>query len=274
MGLRRNFINGRPVIEHSSSQPRVYLDTWAFDALERNYRNRFIAALNTKQGTLCLSFFNAIELINYKNIEMRNKLLSLIDAVDSVFIDIDPLNVVKTKTFYDRDLATECEPKIYPLEIFRATSVIKQMEEDMGRFSQSRVYDFEPELLPQLLEFRKNNKKMKTCKRRRESKRYAIKNSDPAVKVRAVFEACFDFIALNRDMRMGNAEWRDTFHIMVPACCCDFLLIDSRWTQCLNDAGLAYPDVAKVFNSRGIEKFLSELEEFKSPVEQKKSSIS
>ena len=263
VSLRRTIRNDKPVIEHASSKPRVYLDTWALQSISINYRDRFVEALNVKKGSLCLSFFNLVELAHYRNKDKKARIFELIDTVDSVLIDVDPDRVIASKTWYDMDFAKEIEKEMNPLEIFGVTSIIKHIDNYVEQTGQRILESFEKNLYPKVQQARKNKDVVKVSKLRLMKKNYVIKNDKPEVKVKAVLDACFDFIVLKDQMRMDDGEWRDTFHTVVPVCCCDFVLIDGRWTRFLVESGLSYPQIAKVFNSKQTEDFLNELEQFK-----------
>lgn len=261
MSLRRNIKDGQPVIEQISTPPRVYLDNCALVKIKSKYDQKFIDILNKKNGTLCLSFFNIIELINYGNEEKREQLLDFVDSVDLILMDVNPDTIHANRSWLDMDLAKECEKVMNPLKEFKVTAVIRHMREEIERFGQGVLENFETTLYPKIQKARVTLEVVKQAKLRRKKKGYVPINQ--RANIEAVHQACFDFIVVNKNMKMDTGEWRDTFHTIVPVCSCDFVLIDTRWTQFLVEAGLSYPQIAKTYDERKIEDFLIELENFK-----------
>ncbi len=48
-----------------------------------------------------------------------------------------------------------------------------------------------------------------------------------------------------QDMKMGEAEWRDVLHLVVPVSYCQFTTLDSRWVEFIKQTGLTYPECRK-----------------------------
>ena len=80
--------------------------------------------------------------------------------------------------------------------------------------------------------------------------------------VDTLFQACLDYIITNEEMTMDDGEWIDTFHTIVPAGCCNFILIDGRWENFFIQAGLKYPQIARVYKQANIDVFFSDLKKF------------
>ena len=144
-----------------------------------------------------------------------------------------------------------------PLKQFRISEAVLELKNGMGTEGIKEKY--EENIFPVIKKARNDAKILIKAKNRFKRNKMAIPIA-PCTK--RLLSQCIDYIAINEEMKMGNKEWRDVLHTIVPVVYCDFVLIDSRWTNFIKATGLKTPNIAKVYNQREIEMFLKDLECF------------
>ena len=77
---RINEQNNDSILEEHLGSPTVYLDHWAINdlSLNKEYKERFIKSINYFCGTLRLSVYNIVELINQSDSKQRMSILNQI----------------------------------------------------------------------------------------------------------------------------------------------------------------------------------------------------
>ena len=98
-------------IQQFASEPTIYLDNWAFNKFSIDWilKQRLIATLNDKKGTLAFSIMNLVEVINKGDLEQIEKIKEFLDAVDVVLIDINPHKVIMREKMHVNGI-TELSP--------------------------------------------------------------------------------------------------------------------------------------------------------------------
>ena len=250
-----------------ASKPTVYLDTWALDCFSANCNigNRFVSSLNGKSGTLALSAISILEVVSRTDTNQISKILSLIDSVDIVVIDMNPSRVIdgekkgEDSAWLNPEILKTIPSLNDSSKQFKASEMFLQLKRDIDN-GHEIPQDFEEQLFPTVQKARKDKSILAEAKKRFKDKTEISKYAFPYTEY--LNKKCIDFITINETMKMPNNEWRDLWHSIVPTAYCNFVLIDKRWTHFIRTTGLKPPQIATVYNQNGIETFLDNLNEF------------
>jgi len=274
-------INGKIVvrIDQIACPPTVYLDTWAlFDFIgDNNLADRFIKVLNNLGGTLMLSMISVIENMAIDNQEQIKNLYKFIDSMDAAFLDFNFTRVIKKEKIYKKtggpflkispavdlellDTIIKIHKPEDPLKVSEIFSAYRQDLEN-GKVLEE---NWEKSLFP-IIERARNNINALSNAKKRFRKRKEKANTCKFPCTEFLMETCFDYIAINENMKMPDKEWRDIFHTIVPVAYCDFVLVDKKWLNFIKSTSLEYPQIAKVYAQRNLSEFLKDLENRKKP---------
>ncbi len=270
-------INGKIAvkIDQIAYPPTVYLDTWAlFDFIEDDrLANKFIKILNNLGGTLMLSIISVLESVGLKNQKQFQCLCDLIDSlgIDKVaLLDFNFMRVITKEKIYKKispaiDLGLlDSFIKIHkPENLLKVSEIFLAYRQDLenGKVLNEK---WEDDLFPIVKRARNNTNSLSNAKKRfRRRKEKANTCKFPCTEF--LMETCFDYIAINENMKMPDKEWRDIFHTIVPVAYCDFVLVDKRWLNFIKSTGLNPPQISKVYAQRNLSEFLKDLENWKKP---------
>jgi len=270
-------INGKIAvkIDQIAYPPTVYLDTWAlFDFIEDDrLANKFIKILNNLGGTLMLSIMSVLESVGLKNQKQFQCLCDLIDSlgIDKVaLLDFNFMRVITKEKIYKKispaiDLGLlDSFIKIHkPENLLKVSEIFLAYRQDLenGKVLNEK---WEEDLFPIVKRARNNTNSLSNAKKRfRRRKEKANTCKFPCTEF--LMETCFDYIAINENMKMPDKEWRDIFHTIVPVAYCDFVLVDKKWLNFIKSTGLNPPQISKVYAQRNLSEFLKDLENWKKP---------
>ena len=270
-------INGKIAvkIDQIAYPPTVYLDTWAlFDFIEDDrLANKFIKILNNLGGTLMLSIMSILESVGLKNQKQFQCLCDLIDSlgIDKVaLLDFNFMRVITKEKIYKKispaiDLGLlDSFIKIHkPENLLKVSEIFLAYRQDLenGKVLNEK---WEEDLFPIVKRARNNTNSLSNAKKRfRRRKEKANTCKFPCTEF--LMETCFDYIAINENMKMPDKEWRDIFHTIVPVAYCDFVLVDKKWLNFIKSTGLNPPQISKVYAQRNLSEFLKDLENWKKP---------
>lgn len=277
-------INGKIIvkIDQIAIPPTVYLDTWAlFDFIKDDkLSDKFIKILNNLGGTLMLSIMSVLESVGLKNQKQFQCLCDLIDSlgIDKVaLLDFNFMRVNVKEKIYKKiggpflkiSPAVDLELLDTIIKIHKPEDPLKiseiflayQKDLDNGKVLEE---NWEQSLFHIIVRARNNINALSNAKKRfRRRKEKANTCKFPCTDF--LMETCFDYIAINENMKMPDKEWRDIFHTIVPVAYCDFVLVDKKWLNFIKSTGLEYPQIAKVYAQRNLSEFLKDLENWKRP---------
>jgi hypothetical protein len=273
--------NGKIIvkIDQIANPPSVYLDTWAlFDFIENDdLAKKFINILNSLGGTLMLSMISIIEAMTLENQKQILNLYKFINSVGTAFLDFNFIRVIKKEKKYKKNkgLFLKISPAV-DFELLNAFTKIHKPEDSLKTSEIFLAYrqdldsgkvmeeNWEQSLFPIIVRARNNINALSNAKKRfRRRKEKANTCKFPCTEF--LMEACFDYIAINENMKMPDKEWRDIFHTIVPVAYCDFVLVDKKWLNFIKSTGLEYPQIAKVYAQRNLSEFLKDLGNWKRP---------
>jgi hypothetical protein len=268
----RDVQGGEILIEQYANKPTVYLDNWAFNtfALKEELGKKFTKIMNDKNGSIAFSIMNLYEITVREDDEQIKSIVSFIDSIDGIFIDVSPDDVIKREEDYRKRDITQMSPCadvsllkanfLYahnPLRPFRISELILKHRDEIKTLNYEREQNFEKVLYPTILKARADSKVLERARKRFKQK---IECTYPCTQ--QIYSKCIDFIASNQNMKMPNKEWCDVFNLVVPVAYCDFVLADSRWTHFIRTLKLKKPCIAKVYSCKQIEKFLEDLKNY------------
>jgi hypothetical protein len=273
--------NGKIIvkIDQIANPPSVYLDTWAlFDFIENDdLAKKFINILNSLGGTLMLSMISIIEAMTLENQKQILNLYKFINSVGTAFLDFNFIRVIKKEKKYKKNkgLFLKISPAV-DFELLNAFTKIHKPEDSLKTSEILLAYrqdldsgkvmeeNWEQSLFPIIVRARNNINALSNAKKRfRRRKEKANTCKFPCTEF--LMETCFDYIAINENMKMPDKEWRDIFHTIVPVAYCDFVLVDKKWLNFIKSTGLEYPQIAKVYAQRNLSEFLKDLGNWKRP---------
>ncbi len=89
--------NGSRLLTEKFGRPTIYLDNWALNdiALDPSLCSQFISIMTSKACTLRISIMNIIELLKQTDNTQIEKILQVIDKVDSGFINFNIYDVIQ-----------------------------------------------------------------------------------------------------------------------------------------------------------------------------------
>lgn len=267
---------GRKEIKQIPSPPTVYLDNWALNSFTACHTvgARFSNVLNKLGGTLAISMINLLEVVRRSDQKQVSSILSFVDSVDGVFIDFNPNRVIsrekrarnigkficKNSPCADLGLLDHILCTHDPFKSVRVSEVFLQLQKEISDGTYVIQEHFERSLFPLITKARTGPFALSKAKNRFRNRNKKIKTKFPHTE--DLLNQCIDYIVINETMKMGDKEWRDVFHVIVPVAYCDFVLIDKRWIAFIKSTGLKNPEIARVYNQAKLEQFLNDLEKF------------
>ena len=264
--------DGRNVLVEQLGQPIVYFDNWALNdiALEFSFRERFIAIMKDRNGTLRLSISNIVELLKQTDQDQIEAILSMVDSVDSGFINTSFVEVINLENGILRGEVDENPSQEMGLvltyllaqnwpESWTVSGVIRSaLENSSGKKLSESWVKFSDRMKTFLDSVRSDKEYTIKSRARANSTRKKGKEYDRAT--RELFLLGFDFVLQNSAMTMSSNEWHDFFHSIVPVAYCDLVLLDKRWTTFVHQTRLTFPNIAFAFDRTSIDLFFSTLE--------------
>lgn len=267
--------NGKIEIQEHFRSPMVYLDHWALNDFSMNetLRGRFIKVMARNGGTFRLSVFNMLELSRQGDSAQVNRILEMIDSIpDCGLINIDPREVIEKENALILDPSLKLNPSAeidivaahvmaqsYPTE-WHISDILRKAIRDLPstRLSESNA-DFLKDM-NRLLGIARGDKDHlhRASKRFQRLKEYGPKYQ---AATRELFTMALDFVMRNTQMKMAQySEWTDLFHVVVPVCYCDLVMVDKRWRSFVAQTGFSYPHIAMVFDKRSCDSFFQAIE--------------
>ena len=273
MPIRFKVIQGNNIIiGQYANKPTVYLDNWAFNtfAPREEFGKKFTKIMNDKNGTIAFSIMNLFEITAKEDNEQIKSIVSFIDSIDGILIDVTPDDVIEREKDYRKRGITQISPCadvsllranfLYahdPRKPFMISELILELRDKIKTLNYKLGQNFEQVLYPIILKARADSKVLDQAHKRFKQK---IECEFPCTQ--QIYSKCIDFIVINQNMRMPDREWCDVFNLIVPAAYCDFVLADSRWTSFIRTLNLKKPCIAQVYNSTQIEEFLRDLSDY------------
>ncbi len=264
------------LLSETYGRPIVYLDHWGFNeiALNKSYRKLFCEIMNRRKGILRISVYNIRELVNQSDNSQREQIYSLIDEVDTGYINIHPREVINKENNIIRGLTPIINPSV-ELEIFssylasknyatdyKISEIVQVSVDNWNRAEMSADSEnFVAKITNRIDSIRNNTKEIEKAKKRF----IATKARGPKYQAatREIASLAVDFVIMNKTMKMTkHSEWSDIFHLIVPVAYCDFVLLDRRWKNFIEQTGLKPPKIAYTFDKRTLTNFFSALETY------------
>jgi hypothetical protein len=260
------------IVDQYANKPTVYLDNWAFNtfALNEELGKKFTKIMNDKNGTIAFSIMNLFEITAKEDNEQIKSIVSFIDSIDGILIDVNPNDVIEREKDYrkrgitqspcaDVNLLRACFLYAHdPLKPFKISELILKLHDKIKTLNYELEQHFEQDLFSIILRARADVKALARARKRSYKK---IECQFPPC-TQQILSKCIDFIVLNQNMRMPDKEWCDVFHLITPVAYCDFVLADSRWTHFIRTLKLKKPCIAQVYSYNQIEKFLGDLKDY------------
>jgi len=278
---------GRKEIKQIPSPPTVYLDNWALNSFTACHTvgARFSNLLNKLGGTLAISIINLLEAVRRNDQKQVSSIRSFVDSVDGVFVDCDPNGVIRREKrgrnigkficenspWADLELLEHLLCTHDPRKPVRVSEVFVQLQKEIRDGTYVIQEDFERDLFPLITKARNDPVALLKVRNRFRNRNKKIKTEFPHTE--DLFNQCIDFIVTNETMKMGDKEWRDVFHVIVPVAYFDFVLIDKRWIAFIQSTGLRNPEIARVYNQAKLEQFLNDLEKFEANYDATKNQV-
>jgi hypothetical protein len=270
--------NGELLVVQQASLPTVYLDHWALRKISENpsLANRLTVALESRKGTLALSWLNLVEFTKVTEEEQARKAENFLEAnlPHVFFLEVDPFAVIQRE---DELLAGG--PPIAPHadadtlrafallkpaspSAFTARDLFKIMQNDQPVSGFNKLADTfvgRVEALRNELdtnpEFQSAVNRLPTGPQIQRGTRYVLR------------ELIRPFL-VDKKIRITRNHGIDFMHAVVPVAYCELVLLDKHWEAqvgCvrsrLNAAGMSVP-IGRVFSGKanGIDRFVNELE--------------
>ena len=263
------------VVKYSAIRPMVYLDTWALNkfSLNNKLKNRLLRIMKDK-GTIAFSILNLYEAVVRDDEEQKKAIYDFMVKVDDIAIESNPFIVIgrenhrngeKDDFFYsyswtNQNLLREIGLSGRAFLPLKVAEALYQLVEEIKDSNKQLTTRFETELMPMIVEGRNCEKKLNDSKMKLKRKIQVKETYRPYTK--EIYDYFINYLIANENMKMGEGEWIDMFHLIIPMAYCDFVLADKRWTHIIKSTGLKYPNIANVYSPNDIEDFLCELEKF------------
>lgn len=277
MTIKYNYINDKYYIEQTATKPLIYLDNWAinFLATDISLQKEFLKLVVSKNATVAFSAINLLEIVNRTDEEQISSIIKFCEhIINDAVIESNPLKVItREKQFTDSRLLYESMPWTHTELImilglhgrqFKRLSVAETIYCLNAQIkSTGKKYDekFENELFPQVRDIRNNQEKLHYAKKN--NSKGIILKKDNFPYTTELYDYFLNFIVCNETMKMGNSEWRDLFHAIVPVSYCDFVLIDKRWVNCIKHTKISSPSIAKVYSRNALKEFFNDFKNYK-----------
>ena len=274
---------GNTHLVETLGHPLVYLDSWAlYEITEKSSKTeKFINCMQSANGTLRISAFTVLELFKRNNEKEVEKVLELVDAVDSSFMNANFEEVLRIEeqaemsrisTNAASDLKTVSyyvQANNFP-EIIKTTNVVRHCLPPERALAEYEDWVSLAEEMSQRFERSRNIYDSEKLKAKAESLRAKGLRSQAAT-YELSYQA-YIYILRQGKMKLGANDFLDLFHAIVPASYCEFVLIDGRWAEFLKQTGLKSPDIARVFTGKTFDVFFLELEAYCNSIQCKSES--
>lgn len=259
--------------------PSVYLDHWALRTFSEKgaLATRFTAALESRSGTLALSWLNLAEFTKVTVEQQARNAEDLLEAIlpRVFFLEVEPFSVIRRE---DELLAGG--PSALPhadLEFLKAFSSLRPTSLNLftardvfqviqaSQLAKKSFDDLADTVVGRIAALRGEtdiNPKFKSVVRRLPSGPRIPRGT------RFLLREMLGALLVDKGTKMTRNQAIDLIHAVVPVAYCDFVLLDKHWeTQVdrvrsrLNEANMSVP-VGKVFSGKanGVDRFLCELE--------------
>ena len=260
------------------SFPSVYLDHWAWRKFSESeiLGKRFTMALNSRNGTLVLSWLNLMEFTKVTDKTQARAAENFLEAnlPRVFFMEIEPFSVIQRENELlagGKPVPPHADVKfLVEFSNFKPTSSALFTANDLFRSVQTKeldgdLNDFADKVVERIEAFRANHKNDAEFQS-------AVQRppSGPSVQrgTRFLLRELVRTLLIDKRVKINRNHAIDLIHAIVPVSYCDFVLLDKHWeTQVehvrlrLSRANMPVP-MGKVFSGKEnqIEKFLLELE--------------
>jgi hypothetical protein len=278
--FRINKVGGLELVQQDFS-PTVYLDHWAlrYFSEDSELANRLSVALESRNGTLALSWLNLAEFTKVTDEVQTRKAETFIEAIlpRIFFLEIDPFAVIKC----ENELLAGGLPISPPhgdLDLLRVFSSFKPRS--VNQFTARDLFN-----VVQRSEFAEDfchlantvvrhvnvlRDKIEAEVKYRASRKRLPSSWQVQRGTRLILNELINNLSADKLTKITNNHAIDFLHAVVPVAYCDLVLLDKYWeTQIdrmrsrFSKAGLALP-IARVFSRKakgnGIERFFNQLD--------------
>lgn len=263
-------------VRQSDASPTVYLDHWALGEIseDKHLTDRFVAALEARQGTLAFSWVNLVEFSKVKSEGRARKTEEFIEAnlYRMFFLEADPFVVIDRE---DKLLAGGAPAPPHADDAFLKEFVIRgsksvkpftahDLFQGKGGLAQDtdRLADTFIERVEMLRGEIETNLEIRSMVRR-PARAAQIQRG-----TRDILRELLRSLMVDKQTRITRNHAIDFYHAVVSIAYCDLVLLDKYWeTQVdrvrsrFEHANMSVP-MAKVFSKKmdGIERFMHALE--------------
>ncbi len=273
MTIRYVLVDNKPFIEQIAYKPMVYFDNWTINKFLRDFdlKSRLLNIVNKKKFTVAFSIMNLFEMVARDDNKQINEIIDFISVFDDALIDSNPTRVISKEQLINNnpELMFNYPPWVDEKYLttlvhgrcFKKLSVAEalyNLNNEINEFNFHIYTEFENDLFPIIHAGRLDKTRLSIAKERVKNKIQRKKSGIPYTK--ELYYYSTEYIVSNEKMKMGENEWRDLFHLIVPVSYCDFVFMDNRWIQFIKTTGLQHPDIAKVYGPRDINDFINDLD--------------
>lgn len=270
------FEGDKLLVIQNAKRPMIYFDNWAINKFSKEafWGDKFIEIVKRIGGTVSFSILNLYEIVIRDDEKQKDEIAKFVSKLDDALIEINPYKVIKRERLSANN-SDECfnnsawaqqglieKLALYgrPLKPLNVAEIIYQLNDEIKCGLSIEVDFFEKKLMPLIKLCREIEEKKKAAK-------YHVGNKIKLKKIHMPYteeliEYAINYIVSNEAMNMGEKEWRDLYHLIVPLAYCDFVLVDKRWVHFSKTTGLQYPDIAKVYTSNSVINFINELKDY------------
>ena len=257
-------------LQEHFGRPIVYADHWALNDLSADdkAKARFTSMMKMRQGTLRISVYNILETAKQKDREQVKTLTDMLRTVDCGFININPTEVIEREDVLIGNPAIRYNPS-QETDLVEAHLVAHNFPEEWHPVDIILTVLSQPETVRRIMQnndsFARNMKNLIEQARSSEAsirnasgrfKRVKTKGQIYQTATRELLQMAVAFVVRNTSMNMSaSSEWNDLFHVIVPVAYCDIVLLDKRWRTFVQQTGLRYPGIARVFDKKSLKEF-------------------
>ncbi|MCK9217058.1 MAG: hypothetical protein M0P77_03955 [Firmicutes bacterium] len=277
IGLQYRYKDEIYVVQ-TAKRPIVYLDNWAINGFIKDtcLGEQFIKIIENNGGTVAFSLLNLYEIVVRDDEKEKYEIMQFISRLNDAFIEMNPYKVEKRESLFGLDPIKCFENQTWahqeliealalyarPFKALNVAEALGILNHEIKRGYSIEKERFEEELMPIIKEYRDSKEKRKEAKRIIKNK-IMLKEKD-GLYTKGLVQYAFSYIVSNENMKMGNKEWFDLFHLLVPMSYCDFVLADRRWVHFSKTTGLCYPNIAKIYGPNNIGDFMISLKVYNS----------
>ncbi len=209
------------------------------------------------------------------DVKQKYRIMQFIGRLNNVFIEInpykverrenlfgmDPIKCFENQTWAHQELIESLALYARPCKPLNVAEALYLLDNEIKSGYLIKKERFDKELMPIIKAYRDSEEKRKEAKRIIQNK-IMLKEKD-SLYTKDIAQYAFSYIVSNENMKMGENEWFDLFHLLVPVSYCDFVLADRRWFHFSKTTGICYPHIAKVYGPNNIEDFIADLRDAK-----------